>query len=825
MRVTRIIVWLRREEGCMAGRVGMTWRAALLATVAWVGMPASLAAVFGPSEARAQATPARTFSFDIGLRPLAQALNDFARVTGQSVVFTQAAAAGAQSPGVRGTMSADQALAAITAGTGWTWQRSNASTVTLAQAQGAVTLPEVRVQAGLIPPTATIGPPPPAFAGGQVGTGGRVGLLGNRSIFDTPFSQTNFTEQLVRDQQARSLPDLLANDPSVRITLPRHGEQDNFFIRGFRLDPGDILFDGLPGLVDIRRPALEGFERVEVLRGPNTLLSGIAPNGNIGGLINVVPKRAGQTPLTRLTGRYASDATFGGALDVGRRFGPTGEVGVRLNTALDDGDTPIDGQSRLSRFVTLGTDLRLPGFRASLDVTYQDQDIQRPNRVLLANPGIAIPAAPSARASWQQPWETYNSSFLAAVARGEYDLSPAVTLFGAFGISRFEDNFFSGTARLLNNRGDVTLQPQLQAFDFDQRSAEVGARARFATGPVRHEFVLAAAGYWRTVSSAPTTNVGTPILSNIYRAVIVPPRSSANLDDITRRASEAELTSIAVADTLSILDGRVQLLVGARLQQVQTENFNIANGLSTSRYDRSAITPTIGLTIRPWQQVSLYASYIEGLAPGPTAPQTVVNAGEVFAPTISRQYEVGVKVDFGAFGASLALFQITQPLGIVDPTANVFTVDGEQRNRGVELSVFGSIADDLRVLGGVTFLDGEQTATAGRRNDGKTAVGTPRVQVNIGGEYDLPFLPALTAQARVIHTSSQFYDAANTQSIPAWTRLDLGARYRFAIENTQYAARFNVENVTGADYWQSTGRGFLTLGAPRTYLFSLSADF
>ncbi|MBY0331959.1 MAG: TonB-dependent siderophore receptor [Acetobacteraceae bacterium] len=804
----------------------------LLATTGLI----ALGALPVPAEAQqrqpaavAQAAPtAPTYGFAIPAGPLPGALNAFGRTTGLSVLFTQAEAAGAQSPGVSGSMTAEAALARLLAGTGWSHRFADARTVTLARAttpDGAVALPEVRVQAGLILPQATIGPPPPAFAGGQVGTGGRVGLLGNRSVFDTPFSQTNYTEQLIRDQQARSLPDLLANDPSVRITLPRYGEQDNFFVRGFRLDPGDILFDGLPGLVDVRRPALEGFERVEVLRGPNTLLSGIAPNGNIGGLINVVPKRAGETPITRLTGRYASDSTFGGAVDVGRRFGPGGEVGVRLNAALDDGDTPIDGQSRLSRFVTLGTDVRLPNFRASLDVTYQDQDIQRPNRILLANPGFAIPAAPSARASWQQPWETYSSSFSAAVARAEYDLSPDVTLFGAFGIARFEDNFFSGTSRLLNNRGDIILQPQLQAFDFDQQSAEFGARARFATGPVRHELVAAAAGYWRTVFSAPTSNIGTPISSNIYRPVIVPPRSSAGLDGITRRSSEADLTSIALADTLSILDGRVQLLLGARLQQVQTDNFNIATGSRTSSYDRSAVTPTIGLTIRPWEQVSLYASYIEGLAPGPTAPQTVRNAGEVFAPTISRQYEVGAKFDFGSFGASLALFQITQPSGIVDPTGNVFTVDGEQRNRGVELSVFGAVSEDLRVLGGVAFLDGEQTATAGGRNDGKTAVGTPRVQMNIGGEYDLRFLPGLTAQARVIHTSSQFYDAANTQSIPAWTRLDLGARYRFRIENTQYTARFNVENVTGADYWQSAGRGFLTLGAPRTFLFSLTADF
>lgn len=80
-------------------------------------------------------------------------------------------------------------------------------------------------------PTGVVGPPPPAYAGGQVGGGTRVGLLGDRSVFDTPFSSTGYTEQLIRDQQARTVADVAANDPSVRSLLQRNSFSDQFFIR------------------------------------------------------------------------------------------------------------------------------------------------------------------------------------------------------------------------------------------------------------------------------------------------------------------------------------------------------------------------------------------------------------------------------------------------------------------------------------------------------------------------------------------------------------------------------------------------------------------
>ncbi len=94
---------------------------------------------------------------------------------------------------------------------------------------------------------------------------------------------------------------MVNNDPSIRTNVPAFSGILGFFIRGFPVFAQDIAFNGLFGVADAFNPAIEPIERVEVLRGPSTLLSGVPPFGNIGGIINLIPKRAGEEPLNRVT--------------------------------------------------------------------------------------------------------------------------------------------------------------------------------------------------------------------------------------------------------------------------------------------------------------------------------------------------------------------------------------------------------------------------------------------------------------------------------------------------------------------------------------------
>ena len=193
---------------------------------------------------------------------------------------------------------------------------------------------------------------------------------------------------------------------------------------------------------------------------------------------------------------------------------------------------------------------------------------------------------------------------------------------------------------------------------------------------------------------------------------------------------------------------------------------------------------------------------------------------------MSKQKEVGVKYDGGGFGGSLNAFQTTKPSAFV--ANHTFAEAGEQRNRGLELSLFGEPARGTRLLGGLTVLEARQTKTENGTNDGKEVIGVPRRQVNIGGEWDVPELRGLTLTGRALHTSTQYADAANTLTLPAWSRYDIGARYVTRIGAQALTLRLRVDNLTNRSYWASAGgypgANYLVLGAPRTFVLSATVD-
>ncbi len=140
------------------------------------------------------------------------------------------------------------------------------------------------------------------------------------------------------------------------------------------------------------------------------------------------------------------------------------------------------------------------------------------------------------------------------------------------------------------------------------------------------------------------------------------------------------------------------LTLGGRWQSLDVNSYNPVTGFRTGSSESGAFSPGIGLVVKPWERLSLYANYIEGLT-SPAPPVNAVNATAAFPAFVSRQTEVGAKYDFGAVGVGFAAFEIEQPSGFLDARTLVFSVDGRQRNSGVELTVFGEPAPGIRVLG------------------------------------------------------------------------------------------------------------------------------
>ncbi|WP_371826498.1 TonB-dependent receptor [Ensifer sp. PDNC004] len=692
---------------------------------------------------------------------------------------------------------------------------------------------------GQPPETGTIGQPSAPYAGGQMATGARLGALGNRPVKETPFSITSYTDKLIRDQQARSIADVTLNDPSVRMDAPAFSERDSFFIRGFSVTNLDTAYDGLFYITNPRRSPLEGIERVEVLKGPSTLVNGGV--GRVGGTINLVPKRAADEPLTRLTTTYMSDSQLWSHLDVGRRFGPEGEWGVRFNGSYRGGDTALDHNENEIGVLSLGLDYRGERVRASLDINHSKQNINAPASLFnAAAPGIKIPEAPDGRINTSNPFEYHDSEHNMVAGRVEFDVLDNTTVYAAGGISRYREDFLSTSYTIQNPNGDALAEFGYNPQEIQGVSGEVGLRSEFDTGPVGHQLSVSVSralnennrGYFH-----PGRLGFRSYMTNIYKPVYVPsdwvdtgglPRSN----DL-HQFSDLLATSVAISDTLSFADDRFQLTVGGRYQEMRVRGFNtrpgpIPLGQQTYFYEDSRFSPAVAALVNVTDSFSVYANYVEALTEAPTPPSTATNNNEVFAPVVNKQKEIGFKYDLGEVMLGAALFEIRQPNGLT--TGGVFAVDGLQVNRGLELSAYGEPVDGVRLLGGVTFMDAKldkaENSRTGERFDGKRVPGVPDVAVSLYGEYDTPWVEDLTLTGRLVYTGSTYYDQRNTQKVSDWTRVDLGARYSFEREGGKpVEVRATVQNVFGENYWASSARGFLAAGAPRTFMVSTAFEF
>lgn len=780
-------------------------------------------ASISPELAQALAT------YDIPAQDLNTALLTFASRAGLQIFYDVQRVRGLRNAPLVGSFTPQQALTQLLTGTGIAYRFTGANTVSLETpgspgSSGAVQLDPVKVQAS-VPPQAVIDNLPPPYAGGQVAKGGQLGILGEREFMDTPFNQSNYTSQLMRDQQARSLADVMANDPSVRNTLPSANYAAVPFVRGFALSNQDYSFNGMYSVSPQLLVSPEYLERVEILKGPGVMLNGMPPFGSIGGSLNLVPKRAGDDPLTRATATYASAGQFGGNVDVSRRFGDDKQFGIRFNGVYRNGDTPVDRQTQEVGAAVFGMDYRGDATRVSLDYGYQKQRYNAPQQFTYVAAGVPVPLAPGGRSNWFQPWTFMDSTDVFGVARVEHDITSDWTVYASAGARNTRlDSLRGGLATITDSSGNLTETVRYRPSSAAVNTEEVGVRGRAKTGPIDHTVVASATRILVELGQFDSANLAS-VRSNLYQPTFV--AKPTYTTTTPPKISATQLSSVALADILSALDNRLQLILGARLQRVQATNFSAVTGGVNSYYDQSALSPAVGAIGKPWQNVSIYGNFVQGLQQGPTAPAAATNAGQVFAPVKSTQFELGAKVDFGQFATTLSAFQIDQPLGVTNPTTQVFGVDGTQRNQGIEWTVFGEPLAGFRALGGVTFMNGVQLNTANALTNGKKAPGVPDVQVNLGSEWDASFLRGLTFSGRVIYTSSQYLNTANTQSIPNWTRFDAGVRYTFERNDGKpVSLRFNVENLFDLNYWASASvNNGLAMGAPRTFLLSLSTDF
>ncbi|MCX2888593.1 TonB-dependent receptor [Pseudomonas sp. DCB_BI] len=763
-------------------------------------------------------------TYQVAPASLGAVLTHFADQAGVSLSLDPALVQGRQSNGLSGNYSIDEGFAQLLRGSGLQLLPVSERAFTLVpapQAGEALEIAPTSIVGGL----ATGGEAQP-YAGGQVARQGAQGLLGSRDFMETPFSITSYTSELVKNQQARTLGELIASDPSVRATNPAGGRFEQFTIRGFSLFNSDVAYNGLYGILPTYSIDMEMADRVDIIKGPSQLINGISPRGSVGGGINVQPKRAGDTPLTEFTGSYASGSQAGGAVDIGRRFGEGDQFGVRFNGVKQSGDTEWDHQSVEREMAVLGLDFRGERLRLSADLGHTERNTDAPQERVLIGANARVPDANEVRRNYAQAWSKARTNDTFGALHAEYDISESLLAYGAVGARKSNHDFLRHNVSITNDAGDFTVQPRDFTRDESVRTAMAGLRNWFHTGPVSHELNLAASYYYMDFTNGGARYASAP--SNLYNPVATPtPGTPTRIDPEVY--TENRFSGVALADTLGFFDDRLLLTLGARWQRVQVDDWS--DGIKgATAYDEEKVSPSGGVLLKVTDQLSVYANYMEGLSQGKIAPSTSINEDQIFPPFISRQVEVGAKYDFGRLAFTASAFRIRQPAYETNPTTRVFGANGKRDNRGIELSVFGEPVQGVRVLGGVMYIDSELTDTVGGAYDGNRAPATPEYNVNLGAEWDVPGVNGLTLTARGIHSSSQYLDQNNSKQIDGWERYDVGARYAFKVDATEVTLRASVENVLDDRYWSSAGASDdsepgLTLSTPRTYLLSATVGF
>ncbi|WP_122902183.1 TonB-dependent receptor [Acinetobacter sp. B51(2017)] len=667
-----------------------------------------------------------------------------------------------------------------------------------------------------------------------------LNILGEKDVLDTPFTIRNYSEQAIQDSHAHTMMDVLKIDPSIRSNTSSGHLNENFNIRGFAVGWEDYNLNGAYGMAPTGRITTDILSSVTVLKGPNALVAGMAPSGGMGGVIIANTKRADKE-LTRVTANFEEENFYKSGFDVARRFGENQEFGARVSAHYGQGEHIVDGLEDESVTAVVGLDWTTDQAKMNLDAysTKDKRDGGSPAMVSFASLGKVIDA-PDGRTNLFPNLFGHQSAQYVGVS-GEYKLLDQLKVIAGAGTAKqnYQGHLF-GTRVVLakgaaGEAGGATSQYYHVLQEQQSTTAHLGLEGAFDTGAIRHTVGLRADYLKQDTDRQPSARTTIPeanYTTNIYDPAnggIMPPKP------LLKAYAENEFVSYSLTDQMSLLDDKLQLILGMRYQDMDLTSFTHSGSNSNkTQYSEDKISPSLGIVVKPFgEDVSLYASYVEGLSKGTTINNPDdLNDGKTFAPFETKQYEIGAKYQHGSWLHTIAAYQIEKPSTIaetfttpINGYTQITTDGGETTSKGIEYGFSGNVIDDLIVWGNLAFIDAEYTNIAGS-TQGNTVQGQPELTAGLGIEYQIPYVDGFSVNARSTYVDRQYINSANTLEIPDYTLFDVGAKYTIQLGDVTTTLRANIDNVTNEKYWAGNfGDGFATLGAGRTYKLGLSFDF
>ncbi|MEQ1889498.1 MAG: TonB-dependent receptor [Alphaproteobacteria bacterium] len=679
----------------------------------------------------------------------------------------------------------------------------------------------------------------PAKLDKKIEAGSYVGL----TPFETPATIDIVTQEEMQDQGLRNLVEVYNSVPGVRASH-HYGEPGTTTMRGFRGATG-YLIDGVrafDSLLTSRNFDSYSFERVEVLKGPASVING---TGALAGAINLVTRKP-------RPGKASQDAllSYGSfnSVRAGAGFNQPVSAATAVNASLVYGqsDGYVDDTDSDTLGFTSGILSELTGrltvsaafdyYRDNFETAYFGTPLV--SSAIARNPG-SIVSAPNAlvidrsmrKRNYSVDDGVMESDTVWLRTNADYKLSGTWNLnneLSYFTADRFwansEDYTFSAATGLLNRQ--TTLISHDHEFWSDRVMAKYdgaigGMHNRFSTGV---EYVNTDFGSNRRFGATSAVNPFNPARGSF------PVDIAANF--ATRQDFDSDLETIAVFGENALNFTPQWLgLAGFRYESIELKRRidNLNTGVSnTFGRDYNSVSWRVGAVYDVSKNTALFAQYNRGTVPVTTLLLSNT-ARAVFDLSYGQSAEAGIKSYFlnERAVATIAFYQVKQDDILTrDPVNSSLTIQGgSQRSRGVEFDVSLDVTKQWKIGANASLQRSKFTDlrdAAGVSQKGNRPSNVPNHTFNADTSYTLEELP-LTLGAGLRHAGNFYTDTANTIKVDGHILLDASISYAAG----KGAFTLRGRNLTDEFYadWSAYNSGQVFLGTPRTFDLTYSVKF
>ena len=647
---------------------------------------------------------------------------------------------------------------------------------------------------------------------------------------------------------ANDLSVMLQGTPGVSTNYDTRG--DGISVRGFDISNGDVYRDGIRESGQVRR-STANVERIEILKGPASVLYG---RGAGGGVVNLVTKFANFDSRSSVGGYIGSYENIGGVFDLNKLL--SSNWAVRLTAEKADSNSFRKGIDSQIEMISPSVTYRSDDEKLIWTTQYTFDKLNRtPDR----GPNYEnLPTGTSIKTGFARPTDFIEDELQTIRTDLKYALSPDWNVHWSASYRQAYqdfDNFFAGTWCGLDGKqisgSDCNWNGYLrQSYAWQETmnktiSNTLDLTGKFKTGAIEHQLMVGTD--WSHEDRDPKLgNYSSGSMANLYYGYINPYNISDNylssswnsfngqrLPMTSYSQHDAKNLALFVQDLIS-LTPTVKMMVGLRYDAFEFETHNVMTHVKQS-YDDNKLSPNVGFVWQPRADHSFYTSYNKSFAPyggrgmisiDPTLNPSVYDA----EPQYNEQYEIGVKSDWfdQQLNTQISLFEISknniryQPDAVNRP--EVWEVGQQQQSKGVELSFVGKIWDDLYARGGYGFTDATWTKDSRKLAPAaeSTRIASGNRLFNVSentGNLFLRYLATdkLYGELGATYVGSFYTNNANTAKVDGWTRADAALGYK----TKDWSVTAAVNNLTNKEYWRAASMP----GMPRNYLLRVNYLF